>query len=100
MRIAVIGDRHTVLGFSLAGVEGAEPGSDPRETLLNYMDQEDLGVLIITSGVADLLRKDIEHLKKERNFPIVVEIPEHGKEITVDRINDLLKKAVGMDIKT
>ncbi len=97
MRIAVIGDRHTVLGFALAGVEGKEPGDNPAETLNDYMNQDDLGVLIITSGAAEALQNEIERWKKERNFPIVVEIREHGKEITKDRINALLKRAVGME---
>ena len=30
----------------------------------------------------------------------LIEIPEHGKDMTVDRINELLKRAVGMEIKT
>ena len=51
MRIAVIGDRHTVLGFSLAGVEGTVPGDRPEETLKEFMGKEDLGVLIITAGL-------------------------------------------------
>jgi len=99
VRIAVIGDRHTVLGFSLAGVEGKEPNGNPREVLMKFMDQDDLGVLIVTSGVADELRKDLDRMKKERYYPIIVEIPEYGKELTEDHIRELLKKAVGMDIK-
>ena len=100
MRIAVIGDRHTVLGFSLAGVEGTVPGDRPEETLKEFMGKEDLGVLIITAGIASELYRDIERYKRQQNFPIVVEIPEHGKEISEDSIGKLMKRAVGMDIKT
>ncbi len=100
MKIAILGDRHTLLGFSLAGVEGREPGEDPAATLEELMTDEDLGVLIITCGIAEILHKEIQFWKRERNFPIVVEIPEHGMEMSRDRINELLKRAVGMDIKT
>jgi len=98
MKIAVIGDRHTVLGFRLAGTEGTEPGEDPRITLEEHMEREDLGVLIITSELAGSLKKDIARWKREKHFPIIVEIQEFGKIMTEDRIGELLKRAVGMDI--
>lgn len=98
MKIAVIGDRHTVLGFQLAGAEGTVPTNDPQKTLDEYMNRDDLGVLIVTCGIADELRSQISRWKREKNFPIIVEIQEFGKELTTDRIGELLKRAVGMDI--
>lgn len=98
MKVAVFGDRHTVLGFSLAGVEGTEPGDHPRDTLNGLMERDDLGVLIITQGIAESLRTDITGWKQRKHFPIIVEIPEFGSEPGRDRIGELLKRAVGMDI--
>lgn len=100
MKVAVLGDRHTVLGFALAGVEGKEPGDRPRKILDEFMEREDLGILIITSEIAKTLRKDISRWKYQKHFPIVVEIQEFGKELTEDHIGQLLKRAVGMDIMT
>jgi len=100
LKIAVFGDRHTVLGFSLAGVEGKVAGEHPGEMLREFMLQEDLGVLIITGGVAEMLRSEVEYWKRQKNLPIVVEIPEFGKEVKEDRIRKLIKRAVGMEIKS
>ena len=100
MKIAVLGDRHTVLGFALAGVEGKEAGEHPLKILDEFMSREDLGILIITSEIAETLGREISYWKKQKHFPIVVEIQEFGKELTKDRIGELLKRAVGMDITT
>ena len=99
MKIAVFGDRHTVLGFSLAGVEGKVADDHPAETLKEFMLNDDLGVLIITTGVADMLRSEVEYWKKQKNLPIVMEIPEFGKEVKEDRIRNLIKRAVGMEVR-
>lgn len=99
MKIAVFGDRHTVLGFSLAGIEGKVAGENAKETLSEFMRNEELGVLIITTGVAENLRTEVEYWKRQKNLPIVVEIPEFGKEVKEDRIRNLIKRAVGMEIK-
>lgn len=98
MKIAVLGDRHSVLGFALAGVEAREPGPHPVKVLDEFMSRDDLGILVITSEIAGTLRHEIAHWKRQKNFPIIVEIQEFGKERTEDRIGELLKRAVGMDI--
>ena len=100
MKVAVLGDRHSVLGFTLAGIEGKEPGPHPMKILDEYMARDDLGILIITSEIAQTLKHEIAHWKREKHFPIIVEIQEFGKELTEDRIGELLKRAVGMDITT
>lgn len=100
MKIAVLGDRHTVLGFALAGVEGKEPGTHPLKILDEFMGREDIGILIITSEIAETLKREISRWKREKHFPIIVEIQEFGKDLTSDRIGELLKRAVGMDITT
>lgn len=100
MKVAVLGDRHTVLGFALAGIEGNVSGEHPLKLLNEFMERDDLGILIITSGVAETLRKEISQWKYQKHFPIIVEIQEFGKELTKDRIGELLKRAVGMDIST
>ncbi len=100
MKVAVLGDRHTVLGFALAGVEGKEPGSHPLKILDDFMSRDDLGILIITSEISETLKHEIAQWKMQKHFPIVVEIQEFGKELSGDRIGELLKRAVGMDITT
>jgi len=100
VKIAVIGDQHTVLGFRLAGAEGKEPGAKPSETLDEFMQRDDLGVLVITSELAKSLRKNIQRWKMEKHFPIIVEIQEFGNDMDEDRIAQLLKRAVGMNITT
>jgi vacuolar-type H+-ATPase subunit F/Vma7 len=100
MKVAVLGDRHSVLGFQLAGIEGKEPGPHPMKVLDDFMERDDLGILIVTSEIAQTLKHEIATWKRRKHFPIIVEIQEFGKELTEDRIGDLLKRAVGMDIST
>ena len=64
MKYYVVADEFTVLGFSLAGVEGAIV-SDEDETRAAYqmaVENPDVGVLIITERYADLIRPLVDEL--------------------------------------
>lgn len=104
MRIGVIGDPSTVLGFRLAGVKDAHETEDPREALealkALFRDKE-VGLIIITEGLADKLRGEIDRLTRGVVTPLLVEIPDKGGPIErkVDPIKELVRRAVGVEIK-
>ena len=103
MKIGVVGDFDTVAGFRLAGVrEGYEvdgPGA-ALESLKKLM-KEDIGVIIITEGLAEEIRDETAALLEGKALPLLVEIPDKKGPIEgkMDPIMALIKKAVGVDIK-
>ncbi len=104
MKIGVIGDSNTVLGFRLAGVRETRETEDPKEALealRAFFRDKDTGLIIITERLADQLRSEIERLTRGVVTPLLVEIPdkEGAIERKVDPINELVRRAVGVEIK-
>ncbi|MCK4717434.1 MAG: V-type ATP synthase subunit F [Thermoplasmata archaeon] len=101
MRIAVIGDRETVAGFALGGaslrytVEGLESAD---KALAEVMKSDDVAVLLITTTYSKLLEREIAQWKETRPvYPLVVEVaPRRGGERGTRRIDDLIRRAVGI----
>lgn len=104
MKIGVIGDSNTVLGFRLTGVMETRETEDPKEAfeaLKTFFRDKDMGLVIITERLADSLRTEIDKLTKGVVTPLLVEIPdkEGAIERKVDPINELVRRAVGVEIK-
>ena len=104
MKIVVIGDSTTVTGFRLAGIKRgyvAESIESARKALNEAALNPEVGLIIITERLAQGLRKDISHLTEGKITPLIVEIPDKFGPIEekVDPIKELIKKAVGVEIK-
>jgi V/A-type H+-transporting ATPase subunit F len=105
MRVSVIGDFDTVTGFKLAGVQDANEIKEPSEAvplLKKKIKDEDVGVIIITERIAEEIRDDIRPFTEDLVMPIIVEIPDKKGplEMKVDPIKEMVRRAVGVDIKT
>ncbi len=104
MKIGVIGDSTTVLGFKLAGVKDAIETQDAAkavESLRGLFKDKEMGLIIISEKLADDLRDEIDRLTEGVVTPLVVEIPDKGGTIEkkVDPIRELVRRAVGVEIK-
>jgi V/A-type H+-transporting ATPase subunit F len=104
MKIGVIGDSTTVLGFKLAGVKDAIETQDPTkavEALRRLFKNQEMGLIIITERLADKLRDEIDKLTEGVVTPLIVEIPDKSGTIEkkVDPIKELVRRAVGVEIK-
>jgi len=104
MKISLIGDKDTVVGFQLAGVKDARIVDGPEEAktaLRSLAKEEDSGLIIMTEKLADKVRDDITEVTEGKVMPIIVEIPDKGGSIEkkVDPIKELVKRAVGVEIK-
>lgn len=103
LKIIAIGDRDMVVGFKLAGISSALEVKNPEEAkaaLKDAFQRRDTGIILISERLAEELRSFISKLVEGANLPIIVEIP--GKEGTRtggDVIKELVKKAVGIEIK-
>lgn len=99
-RVAVIGDRDSVMGFRALGMETMEAVS--RAQILQCLHrsvEEDFAVVFITEHAASLVMDEIDILRPRR-LPAVVPIPStHGiLGIGMEQVKETVKKAVGVDI--
>jgi V/A-type H+-transporting ATPase subunit F len=80
MKILVIGHPEAVLGFSLAGVGGrvARTADEVNQALDEAQASKDVGIVLVTQDVAELIPARMEHLKLRSTVPLVVEIPSQG----------------------
>ena len=80
MKVLVIGHPEAVLGFSLAGVSGrvATNAAEVNQALDEVQGSKDIGIVLVTQDVAELIPARMEHLKLRSTIPLVVEIPAQG----------------------
>ena len=99
MKFRVIGDRQTVLGFRLVGVEGVEV-EDRDEALAALKEaaaMEGIGIILITEKVAARIRDEVEARLYGMGFPLVLEIPDsQGPSAERPPIEDIVRKAIGI----
>ena len=101
MKFFVIGDRQTVLGFRLVGIEGRQ--AEDREGALAALDEavsrKDLGIVLITEAVAGRIRDEVDARLYGIGFPLVLEIPDaSGPSPERPGIEDVVRKAIGISI--
>ena len=99
MKILVIGSQEAVLGFSLVGVRGktVSTASEADEALDEALSTSDIGIILVTENVAELIEASMEQLKLRSTVPLVVEIP--GPEgVRPDRpsLNEMVLRAIGV----
>ncbi|MBF0330485.1 MAG: V-type ATP synthase subunit F [Candidatus Omnitrophica bacterium] len=93
-----MGDDDTVLGFQLAGVKGrpAHSPDEARRILLEAVADKDIGIVIMTEKVAEMIRAEVDRLSAG-GFPLVLEIPGQGGPLPQRKnIVDTLRQAVGI----
>ena len=106
MEIALIGDRHTVHGFRLAGIKRTFlieelKTSDIRETLRSLFNG-DIGLILITEKAAAEIKGALDEMNRFRKgiMPIILEIPDSGGPLVgkTDPMRGLIKRTVGFEI--
>jgi V/A-type H+-transporting ATPase subunit F len=80
MRMHVIGGRDLVVGFRLAGMRGevATPEDDVAGAVARAAADPEVGILVVSSPVAERARAAIDRIRVRTGFPIVFEVPEAG----------------------
>jgi len=82
MEIALIGDRHTVYGFRLAGIRKTFVIEQIRQEdirgILKGLFDDNIGIILVTEKVAEEIRNILQEVDRFRKgiMPIVVEIPD------------------------
>ena len=99
-KIAVLGDRESVLGFKALGLDvyPAETADDARENL-HRLARENCAVIYLTEQLGAQLGEEIARYKNKLT-PAIILIP--GKEgslgIGMANVKSAVEKAVGADI--
>lgn len=99
MKFFVLSDNvETLTGFRLAGIAGRLVHSETEldEALQPCLDDEEIGVLLLTSKVFDLKRDMFLDLKLSLKRPLIVEISDRHKSHEVQRmLDDALARIIG-----
>jgi V/A-type H+-transporting ATPase subunit F len=101
MKVLVIGHPEAVLGFSLAGVSGrvATTAAELNQALDDVQASKDVGIVLVTQDVAQLIPARMEHLKLRSTIPLVVEIPaQGGVPEGQESLGEIVLRAIGIKL--
>jgi V/A-type H+-transporting ATPase subunit F len=101
-KIAVIGDRDTVAGFRMVGVQEWFTPKSPAETrakLREFFRDPHMGLIIITEPLAQQVEDTVNQLAAAP-IPVIMLIPDrHGTTGAHDAVlEEMIRKAVGIEI--
>jgi len=101
MKYFILGDEDAVLGFGLVGVHGLA-ASNPEEARLAFnraLEDKEVGIIIITERVAELIRSQVDRYVFTQNFPLIVEIPDRlGPMAGKPGIRQMVNQAIGIKL--
>ena len=101
MKLFVIGDRETVLGFRLVGIEGTVviDRAEALAAMQSAADRKEIGLILITERVVHLIQEEFDTQAYGVGFPLVLEIPDAtGPSSSRLSINAIVSKGIGVSI--
>jgi len=106
MKIALIGDKHTIYGFKLAGIKKTFLIEDSRQEdirgILKGLFEDSTALILITEKIAAIIGGLLEEASRFKKgiMPIVLQIPDSGGPLIskVDPMRELIKRTVGFEI--
>lgn len=99
-RLAVIGDKDSVLMFKALGVDVyTAVDGDMAKKLVNKLSKEDVGIIFITEDFAKEIPETIDKYR-EKMTPAIILIPSNKENLGLGLkdINKSVEKAVGANI--
>lgn len=99
MKTIVLADEDTVLGFSLAGVQGiiVTTEEEIRKAFEQVTHQDDVGIVLMTERVAQKIRKTVDEWIIGGGQPLLVEIPDSQGPLEGRRTpHEFVKSAIGV----
>jgi len=101
MRLLVIGNLDAVLGFGLVGVHGqaVTTAEEVNQALDEALQDPEVGVVLVTEDVAELIRPRMDHLMARSTVPLVVEIPgPEGPRPGRPSLSEVIRRAIGVKL--
>ena len=98
MKLFVLGNEDAVLGFSLVGLEGfsTEDPATALQKLEEVAARPEVGLILITAGLASRLEKRLLEMEQNTAAPIVLQVPAPGEPLDRTPIPDLVRRALGV----
>lgn len=99
MKYSIIGDEDAVLGFEMVGVSGrtARNPDEAHQAFRAALADKEVGIVIITEPVADMIRPLVDRYLFTESFPLIVEIPDRkGRQPDRPGIGELVNAAIGI----
>ncbi len=97
----MIGGDDAVLGFGMVGVEGrvAENADEAQSALQEALNDRQVGIVIITEPVAELIRPQVDRYVFSQSFPLIVEIPDRqGPLAGRPTLREMVNQAIGINL--
>lgn len=102
MKFFLIGDKETVTGFSLTGIEGvvAEKKSDALKALQQAVNRPGIGVILITERLAREIQIAIDNLMcDKRKCRLILQIPDIDGPLSCRRsLEQFVLSALGVKV--
>ena len=99
-KIAMIGDKDSVLGFMAAGF-AVQTTNSPEEAVsaLHRLAKNDYAIIFITESIASQIAEEIEKYENQP-IPAIIAIPDKSGSTGygITRIKQSVEKAIGADI--
>lgn len=99
-KIAVIGDRGSVLGFKAIGFDAFETdGETSIAALVSRLEREEYGIIFVTEEII-AANPDVVEKYKDEMLPAIIPIPSRNGSLGIgmDNIHKNVERAVGADI--
>lgn len=99
-KIAVIGDKESILGFSAIGMD-IYPAYEEEDIkkIIPQLIEENYAIIYITESLSIKSEKYLEKLRKNK-IPAIVTIPNNTENLRYgeERIKNIVQKSVGIEI--
>ncbi|ASJ11498.1 MULTISPECIES: V-type ATP synthase subunit F [Thermococcus] len=101
MKIAVLGDKDTALGFKLAGAHEVYSFDDTpldmerlKNKLKELVERDDIGIILITERFVQKVELP------EVTLPIILQVPDKsGSRLGEEAIKEIVRRAIGVELK-
>lgn len=90
-----------MLGFGMVGVEGrvAATADEARDALQEALSSKEVGIVIITEPVAEMIRPQVDRYVFSQSFPLIVEVPDRqGPLEGRPSLRELVNQAIGINL--
>lgn len=101
MKFKLISNSHDALtGMRLAGIEGvfAETAAQAETEINKCLDDENIGIVLITESLAAQCAQLIDSIKLGRSSPLIVTVPGSKDEQPQDGIMRYVREAIGIKL--
>ena len=96
MKIVALGDTETLTALRLAGLTEIY---ETKDKFQECTTDNKVGLILITEKLAAEMSSQINEIRQQKLFPIIVEIPDKGgPQEKEDRIVRIIKRAVGVEL--